>query len=69
MKTIYFTLTLLLMLASGIANAQTGTEVYSDGNIRIIQQPDGWKVTHGKHIVAHASVPRLPRLLCSAARI
>ena len=64
MKTIYFTLTLLLMLASGIANAQTGTEVYSDGNVRIIQQPDGWRVTHGKHIVAHGDgvlpVKKLP---------
>lgn len=49
---LHFVLAMLLMLASGVANAQNA-EVYSDGNVRIIQKPDGWQVMHFGNIVAH----------------
>ncbi|MBO7565487.1 MAG: hypothetical protein J6T60_00100, partial [Bacteroidales bacterium] len=47
------TLILILTLISGTAIAQSAHEVYTDRNVRIIQQTNGWLVMHFDAIVAH----------------
>ena len=49
---LHLAMLLILSVMAQQAYAQT-TEVYSDGNVRIIQQPDGWQVMHFAKTVAH----------------
>ncbi|MCR5455763.1 MAG: C10 family peptidase [Bacteroidales bacterium] len=50
---LHLAILLVLSLSSNIAHAQTSNEVYSDGNVSIVQQQDGWQVKHFDQIVAH----------------
>lgn len=50
---LHLTFLLMLFFVSGVATAQTGNIVYSDGNVSIVQQTDGWRVMHFKKVVAH----------------
>ena len=50
---LHLTFLLMLFLVSGVATAQTSNIVYSDGNVSIVQQTDGWQVMHFKKVVAH----------------
>ena len=53
MKKILFFLTTFLFILISAECAHSQTEVYSNGNVKILQLSDGWQVLHGNNVIAH----------------
>lgn len=53
MKKILFFLTTFLFILISAECAHSQTEVYSNGNVRIVQESDSWQVLHGTNVIAH----------------
>jgi hypothetical protein len=53
MKKILLFVTTLFVILMNVEQVFAQTEVYSNGNVRIAQNSDGWQVLHGTNVIAH----------------